>query len=110
MLPVPTGGSPMLTHIVHNSDRLCTFLDQLNLPFWQPHGAFLGRWAIQQAQRAGDSKVIYVNLDDSLAAKHKDTRHLEGVDWHHDHIESTKHKPRYKKGLCYLACTLAVGT
>jgi DDE superfamily endonuclease len=76
----------------------------------QPLGAFMVRWAIEQAEQAGVPKVIYVNLDDSLAAKHKDTRHLEGVDWHYDHTESTKRKPRYKNGLCYLACTVAVGT
>ncbi len=76
----------------------------------QPLGAFLGRWAIQQAERAGVPHVIYVNLDASLAAKHKDTRHLEGVDWHYDPVESTKRKPRSKHGLCCLACTVAVGT
>jgi hypothetical protein len=76
----------------------------------QPLGAFLVRWAIEQAQRAQAPHRIYVNLDDSPAVKHKDTRHLEGVDWHYDHVESTKRKPRYKNGLCYLACTLAVGT
>jgi len=154
----------MLTHIVHPSERLCTFLDQLDLTLshpqrrhilaiadallvcetrktlaalrrqfveapdvsnmadclrispWtaqdlrQPLGAFMVRWAIEQAEQAGAPHIIYINLDDSLAAKHKDTRHLEAVDWHYDHVESTKRKPRYKNGLCYLACTLAVGT
>jgi DDE superfamily endonuclease len=154
----------MLTSIVHPSERLCAFLDQLGLTLSQPQqrhilrmadallvcdshktlaalrrqfveapdvsnmadclrispwtaqalrqplGAFLVRWAIEQAEGAGAPKVIYLNLDDSLAGKHKDTRHLEGVDWHYDHVESTKRKPRYKNGLCYLACTLAVGT
>jgi hypothetical protein len=153
----------MLTHIVHPSERLCAFLDQLDLSLSQPQrrhilrmadallvcdshktlaalrrqfvegpdvsnmadclrispwtaqelrqrlAAFLVRFAIEQAERAGAPKVIYLNLDDSLAPKHKDTRHLEGVDWHYDHIESTKRKPRYKNGLCYLAGTLAVG-
>src|SRR5437867_3202980 len=164
MLLVPTGGSPMLTHIVHPSPRLCAFLDQLNLPLSQPQrrhllkladallvcesrktlaalrrefvdapdvsnmadclrispwtaddlrlplGTFLVRWAIEQADAECAPHLIYVNLDDSLATKHKDTRHLEGVDWHHDHVESTKRRARYKNGLCYLACTVAVGT
>jgi len=154
----------MLTHIVHPSEHLCAFLDQLGLTLSQPQrrhlinladallvcesrktlaalrrqfveapdvsnmadclrispwtaqdlrqplSAFLLRWAIEQAEQAGAPHVIYVNLDDSLAGKHKDTRHLEGVDWHYDHVESTKRKPRYKNGLCYLACTVAVGT
>jgi hypothetical protein len=76
----------------------------------QPLGAFLVGWAIEQAEAAGAPHIIYINLDDSLAVKHKDTRHLEGVDWHHDHVESTKRHPRYKNGLCYLACTVAIGS
>ena len=76
----------------------------------KPLGAFLLRWAIDQADQTQAPKIIYVNLDDSLAAKHKDTRHLDGVDWHYDHVESTKRRPRYKNSLCYLACTVAVGS
>ena len=72
-------------------------------------GAWMVRWAIQQAEQAGASQRIYVNLDDSIAGKHKETRHLEGVDWHYDHLESTKHHPRYKNGLAFLVCTVAVG-
>lgn len=154
----------MLTHIVHNSELLCAFIDQLGLALSQPQrrhilrladallvcesrktlaalrrefvdapdvsnladclrispwtaddlrqplGAFLVRWAIKQAQATGAPHIIYINLDDSLAAKHKATRHLEGVDWHHDHVESTKRRPRYKNGLCYLACTVVIGS
>ena len=154
----------MLTHILHNSEPLCAFIDQLDLNLSQPQrrhlvtlvdallvcesrktlaalrrqlvegrdvsnmadclrispwtaatvrqplGIFMVRWAIQQAERAGAPKRIYVNLDDSIAAKHKATRHLEGVDWHYDHLESTKRQPRYKNGLTYLACTVVVGT
>ncbi len=76
----------------------------------RPLGTFMLRWAVQQAEQTGAPKVIYVNLDDSIAAKHKDTRHLEGVDWHYDHTVSTKRRPHYTNGLTYLACTVAVGT
>jgi hypothetical protein len=34
---------------------------------------------------------------------------LEPVDWFHDHKESTPKHPRYKKGFCYLACTIRIG-
>ena len=34
-------------------------------------------WAIAQAQRLGVRKIIYINIDDSLGEKDKDTRHLE---------------------------------
>ncbi|MAT96237.1 MAG: transposase [Anaerolineaceae bacterium] len=53
--------------------------------------------------------VIYLNIDDSLGEKDKATRHIQAVDWHHDHSESTKSKPRYKNAFCYLVCTLRVG-
>lgn len=153
----------MLTRILHNSEPLCTFIDQLGLSLSQPQqrhvlnvadallvcesrktlaalqrqfveavdpsnmadcfrispwtandlrqplGRFLVRWAIEQAQATQAPKVIQVSLDDSIAAKHKQTRHLEPVDWHYDHVESTPKRPRYKNGLTYLVCTVAVG-
>jgi len=66
-------------------------------------------WVVAQAERVGAPRVIYINLDDSIGEKHKGTRHLEPVDFHHDHNESTKSKPRYKNGFCYLVCTLKIG-
>jgi len=65
--------------------------------------------ALAQAERTGVPKVIYINIDDSLGEKDKATCHLEPVDWFHDHRESTKRQPRYKKGFCYLVCTLRIG-
>ncbi|MFQ5434893.1 MAG: transposase [Anaerolineae bacterium] len=53
--------------------------------------------------------VIYINMDDSLGEKGKATRHIQAVDWHYDHSESTKRKPRYKNAFCYLVCTMRVG-
>src|SRR5262249_52723623 len=55
-------------------------------------------WVVAQAERAGAPKGIYINLDDSIGEKHKGTRHLEPVDFHHDHNESTKSTPRSKNG------------
>jgi len=66
-------------------------------------------WLLAEAARTGADKLIYVNLDDSLGEKDKATRHLEPVDWHYDHAESTPTKPRYKNAFCYVACTLRVG-
>jgi hypothetical protein len=66
-------------------------------------------WAIAQAECTGAPKVIFINIDDSLGEKDKDTCHLEPVDWFHDHGESTKNKPRFKKAFCYLECTLRIG-
>lgn len=66
-------------------------------------------WAIAQAERLGLPKVIFINLDDSLGEKDKQTRCLEPVDWFHDHSESTPRKPRFKKAFCYLVCTVRIG-
>jgi hypothetical protein len=153
----------MLTRILHNSERLCTFFDQLELQLYRPQRqhilnmadallvceddktlAALQRqfvdapdasnmadclrispwkaddvrtplrahqvaWVVAQAERTGAPKVLYINLDDSIGEKHKTTRHLEPVDFHHDHNESTKNTPRYKNGFCYLVCTLRIG-
>ena len=75
----------------------------------EPVGAFLVRAAVAQARTVGKLKYITISLDDSLAHKHKNTKCLEGVDWHYDHLESTPKQPRYANGLAYLACHLCIG-
>jgi len=72
--------------------------------------AFLVQWAIDQAPANQPTPVIRISLDDSIAEKDKATRHLEPVDWHYDHVESQKGRPRYKNGLSYLDCTVRVGS
>ena len=153
----------MLTRILHNSEKLCTFVDQLGIQLSQPQHrhilnmadallvcedkktlAALQRqfleapdasnqadflrispwqadavrtalrtnqisWALTQAERLGVRKIIYINIDDSLGEKDKDTRHLEPVDWFHDHTNSTKTKPRFSNAFCYLVCTAQIG-
>jgi hypothetical protein len=66
-------------------------------------------WLVELARARGLPKVLYVNLDDSLGKKGKQTSHLEPVDWFHDHNESTPRQPRYHKAFCYLECTLRAG-
>lgn len=153
----------MLTRIVHNSAKLCTFIDQLELNLSKPQSQHIRnladallvcedektlaalqrqfieardasnladflrispwkadevrsavrssqvQWAIAQAESLGLSKVMYINLDDSLGEKDKATRHLEPVDWFHDHSESTKSKPVFKNAFCYLVATVRIG-
>jgi hypothetical protein len=153
----------MLTRIVHNSPKLCTFFDLLNIHLSKPQRqhilnladallvcedektlAALQRqfiqapdasnmadflrispwkaedlrsalrsaqvnWAVAQAERLGSPKVLYINIDDALGEKDRDTRHLEPVDWFHDHSESTKSKPVFKNAFCYLAANLRIG-
>jgi len=153
----------MLTRIVHNSDKLCTFFDLLDLNLSKPQRQHLlnladallvcedektlaalqrqfiqapdasnmadflrispwkvadvrrtlrcsqVNWVVGQAERLGLPKVIYINIDDSLGEKDRDTRHLEPVDWFHDHAESTKTKPVFKNAFCYLEANLRIG-
>ena len=61
------------------------------------------------AKKTNTPEVIYINIDDSLGEKDKATGHIQVVDWHYDHSESTKSKPRYKNAFCYLICTMRVG-
>jgi DDE superfamily endonuclease len=66
-------------------------------------------WLAAEAQRRGLPDVLYVNLDDSLGKKDKQTSRLEPVDRFHDHNESTPRQPRYHKASCYLECTPRAG-
>jgi hypothetical protein len=68
------------------------------------------RWAVAQAERLNLPKVLYINLDDSLGEKDRETRCLEPVDWFHDHTESSKTKPVFKNAFCYLEATLRIRT
>src|SRR4051794_8924791 len=66
-------------------------------------------WLLDEARRRGLPKVVFLNLDDSLGKKDKQTCRLEPVDWFHDHNESTPQRPCYHKAFCYLECTARVG-
>ena len=54
--------------------------------------------------------TLYVSLDDSLGAKDKGTRHLEAVEYHHDHSQSQgKKNPRYTNGTVHVEVRLELG-
>ena len=54
--------------------------------------------------------TLYVSLDDSLGAKDKGTRHLEAVDYHHDHTKSQgKKQPYYTNGPVHVEVRLELG-
>lgn len=71
-----------------------------------PNGSQVA-WALAEAERTGAPKVLYLNLDDSLGEKHKATRHIEPVAWHHDHNESTRRRAAIQKRLLLLGTHLA---
>jgi hypothetical protein len=57
-----------------------------------------------------DEWTLYVSLDDSLGAKDKGTRHLEAVEYHHDHTKSQgKKKPYYTNGAVHVEVRLELG-
>jgi hypothetical protein len=57
-----------------------------------------------------DQWALYVSLDDSLGEKDKGTRHLEAVDYHHDHTKSQgKNKPYYTNGAVHVEVRLELG-
>ena len=70
---------------------------------------FLIHWAVAITGQQDKPPVILISLDDSIGEKDKATRHLEGVDWHYDHLASTRKKPRFKNGLAYVVCTVRIG-
>jgi Transposase DDE domain len=54
--------------------------------------------------------TLYVSLDDSLDEKDKGTRHLEAVDYHHDHTKSQgPKKPYYTNGAVHVEVRLELG-
>jgi len=61
--------------------------------------------------READERTLYVSLDDSLGAKDKGTRHLEAVEYHHDHTKSQgKKHPTYTNGAVHVEVRLELGT
>jgi hypothetical protein len=58
-----------------------------------------------------DEWILSVSVDASLGEKDKGTRHLEAVDYHHDHTKSQgKKKPFYTNGAVHVAVRLELGT
>jgi hypothetical protein len=55
--------------------------------------------------------TLSVSRDDSLDAKDKGTRHLEAVEYHHDHTKSQgKKNPYYPNGAVHVEVRLALGS
>jgi hypothetical protein len=42
--------------------------------------------------------TLWLSLDDSLCEKDPATKHVEGVDWHHDHNARARKQAAYKNG------------
>jgi len=75
----------------------------------KPLQVLLIQTALQQLERSSEPRRLLINLDDSLAIKDPDTRHLEGVDWHYDHTANRRGRQQIQNAWSYLECNIVAG-
>jgi hypothetical protein len=82
---------------------------------WKPEdiGSSRKRWMMMKflelASKVSLEFEIFIGIDDSLGKKGKATRHLEAVDYHHNHSESTKKRQVYTNGYVYVEVHIQIG-
>jgi hypothetical protein len=82
---------------------------------WEPEeiGGPRKRWMVKTfLELAGKVNVafdIFISIDDSLGKKGKATKHLDAVDYHHNHSESSQKKQVYTNGYVYVEVHLHLG-
>jgi hypothetical protein len=82
---------------------------------WEPEeiGSVRKRWMVntflELARKVNLTCEIFFGIDDSLGKKGKATQHLEAVDYHHNHSESTQKKQVYTNGYVYVEMHLQIG-
>jgi hypothetical protein len=64
---------------------------------------------LEFARQLGIELVILIGVDDSLGEKGKATRHLQVVDFHHNHTQSTGKKQVYTNGYVYVEVHVQIG-
>jgi len=64
---------------------------------------YLIKWALEH--NPGNSP-IFINIDDSMTKKPKESRHFEPVDWHHDHLGGGN---SYSYSLGFITCRIQIG-
>ncbi len=74
-----------------------------------PRKQFMVCKLLELASKAGVLLQILVSLDDSLGKKGKATKHLEAVDYHHNHTESTRKRQAWCNGYVYVELHLQIG-
>jgi DDE superfamily endonuclease len=75
----------------------------------QPRKKFMVLKLLELATKAGLEPKILVSLDDSLGKKGKATKHLQAVDYYHNHTESTKKRQAWCNGYVYVELHLQIG-
>ena len=80
-------------------------IDQIS----QPRKQFMLAKVLDLARAAGIELKILVSLDDSLGKKGKATKHLDAVDHHHNHTESTRKRQSWSNGYVYVELHVQIG-
>lgn len=75
----------------------------------QPRKQFMVCKLLELAAKAGLELKILASLDDSLGKKGKATQHLQAVDYHRNHSESTKKRQAWCNGYVYVELHLQIG-
>ena len=75
----------------------------------KPRKHYMLQKFLEIARRLGLASVILVSVDDSLGKKDRATRHLEVVDYHYNHTESSSKKPTYANGYVYVEVHIQIG-
>jgi hypothetical protein len=75
----------------------------------RPRKQFMLFKVLEIAHKLGLGSVILASVDDSLGKKDRATRHLEAVDYHHNHTESSRKKPAYANGYVYVEVHIQIG-
>ena len=64
---------------------------------------------VKEYIQATGEQLLYVSIDDSLGEKDKATKHLEAVEFHHDHNKGTKKKAAYTNGTVHVSLRIQIG-
>jgi len=75
----------------------------------KPRKKFMLQAALDLARKAGFPLEVVVGIDDSLGKKGKATKHLQAVDYHHNHNESTKNRQAWNNGYVYVEAHVQIG-
>lgn len=101
-----------LLHLAPDPKALADFFREspwtVNL-IGQPRKQFMVCKLLELASKAGLPLTILASLDDSLGKKGKATKHLEAVDYHHNHTESTRKRQAWCNGYVYVELHLQIG-
>ena len=74
-----------------------------------PRKQFMVLTLLAAAKALHLSVPLLIGIDDSLGEKGKATRHLEAVDFHHNHSEGSSKHPKYANGFVYVEVHLQLG-